>query len=202
MDSLGLNRSFVIKGSHFVMNIFLLNTIIILGTVFSFGILFIPLTVGSMYLFRKIIMYENFSFWKDFYHGFKINLKVSIFLSILFLILLYFLWINIKNNQLIDNRHLMYDLLAITEIYGLFILWIYGSGIIARFDVGFYKVIKFSFIVGNSHFLSTLMMIGIGILLGSLYFLLKYLIVFIMIAFYLFIVSIILFRILKKFEPK
>jgi uncharacterized membrane protein YesL len=196
-----LTETFIIKGSTFLVNLFLLNTILVIGTVLSFGLLFIPITVGIFYIFRKVITKEDYYFWKDFYLAIRNNLKVSLVVSLLFEVLGYFLWVNLTNINFQSNAILSYGLAAIVA-YGMFIIWIYGSTIIARFNVTPKRVVKFAFLIGNVHVLTTLTgLIFLGIMI-SLYFLFNYLMIFIFITLYLFLMSIPVFNLLKRYEPK
>lgn len=202
MDFNRLNQSFVVRGSSFLVNLFLLNLILVISTIFSLGLLLIPITVGIFYLFRKVIAKEGFYFWRDFFNGFKQNLKISLLLSIIFEILAYLLWVNIQNLSLHSEYQIVYYIYAGIVGYGMFILWIYGSALISRFHITVKRTLYFSFLIGNSHLLTTITLFAFFMVLSSFYFLFNYLFSFVFLTLYLYLISFILFKILKRYEPR
>ncbi|ERJ13651.1 hypothetical protein HLPCO_000317 [Haloplasma contractile SSD-17B] len=202
MDFEGFNRSIVIRSSYFVTKMLLLNTILIVFSFLSFGLLLIPITVGIFTLYRKMIMKEPYYFWTDLYHGIKNNLKVSLPLSVVFMFLGYLLWFNINNLNAFTGNSVFTVIFTAIVAYGMFLLWIYGSAIISRFDVRLLRTINFSFLIGNAHIFNTICMILFLFILIYIFNYISILLIFIVISLYLYIISFILFRILKLYEPK
>ena len=173
-----------------------------------FWILFsIPLfTIGTsttaLYyvMTRRISNREGYLF-RDFWTSFKSNFKQTTIIWIIFIVVFYILFINIKNIDLVGNMKTFIFPVQICFLIELVLCLLYIIPINARFEISLKDSFKTAFFMANRHLLTSVVCVltGAAIVFASLYTGILFLVAM---GLYVYLTSFLFIRIFRKYRPE
>lgn len=157
-------------------------------------------TTALFYVVTRRISGREGYLISDFWRSFRLNFKQATFCWLLIMLIAWVVFINITNiNRLGSAKNVVLPIqLGIALETGAISLYVFP--IIARFKLSLKDVFKNAFFLANRHFLTTLMLmsVGVGVILLSLATVLFSLMAM---GVYAFIASHLIMRVFRKYNP-
>ena len=170
--------------------------------IFSIPLFTIGTSTTALYyvMTRRISNREGYLF-RDFWTSFKSNFKQTTIIWLIFLLVFYILFINIRNIDLLGNmRNIVYPV-QIVLLIEVVMCGMYIFPINARFEINLKNSFKTAFFMANRHFLTTVLCA----LAAATIFVVSYsTFIFFLVAMgvYVFLTSHLFLRIFKKYRPE
>ena len=142
---------------------------------------------------------------RDFWHSFKMNYKqcmiISLILSTVLMVIIYNLWLILYNRSSFGKS--LYVLMPLEILVGIEIIIAsnYIPDMVARFEMKTKEFIKYSFLMGNKHLLTTLILVALFV--GSVYVcvFVNMGLLFIVPGLFMYIAAALLERVFKNYMP-
>jgi len=149
---------------------------------------------------RRISNREGYLF-RDFWTSFKSNLKQTTIIWIAFLVLLYILYINITNIELIGGLSTFILPIQLVFLLELILCFIYIIPLNARFEVGLLESVKTAFFIANRHLLTSIACLIIGAAIAAIS-LITIITSLIAMGLYVYLTSFLFLRVFRKYRPE
>jgi len=169
---------------------------------FSIPLFTIGASTTALYyvMTRRISNREGYLF-RDFWTSFKSNFKQTTIIWLIFLVVFYILYINIRNIDMVGNmKNIVYPV-QICFLVEIILCSLYIFPLNARFEMGLKDSFKTAFFMANRHLLTSICCVIIAAAIA--YFTYMTIILFLVaMGLYVYLTSYLFLRIFKKYRPE
>jgi len=170
-----------------------------------FSIPFITIGASTTALFfvttRRIANREGY-ITRDFWESFKSNLKRATLIWILIIAIVWLIWFNINNLEIVGTLGIIIFPIQIVVLIELILTSIYIFPITARFDMAFKESIRSSFFMANRHLLTSITCFVLLVSAVGSFFIVPPIALFLAPGIYAWLSSHMIMRIIKKYRPE
>ena len=149
---------------------------------------------------RRIANREGYLF-RDFWTSFKSNFKQTTIIWIIFLVVFYILYVNIRNIEVVGSMKTIVYPVQICFCIEVALCLIYIFPLNARFELGLKDSFKTAFFMANRHLLTSIccVIIAVAIVYATIATIILFLVAM---GLYVFLTSYLFLRIFKKYRPE